>query len=125
MAGNIVDKCLTISPEQLKADAVCSTVLALSIPMSILAEIRLRVFELHQSPMNLTSGNAPQGQPGRQFGAEIRPEEPVARLFIVRHSTDVDKIANAVKAGLRAALELVCFEITLFMWWIGNLLARI
>ena len=66
--------------------------------------------------MDLARGDATEGEPGGEFGAEVEAEHAVACVFVGGHVAAGDEMFDSFVAGGFAAIERVR---GLSFWWVS------
>ena len=94
-----------VAPQQLEAHGGGAGVFALGVTLGVAAEGRGAVFEVQQVLVGLAGGDAAEGEPGGEFGAEVEAEETVAGVFVGGHAAGGDEVAEPVVAAGFAAVE--------------------
>lgn len=101
-----------IPPEQFEADGGGAFVLAFAVAVHAFAELGFGVFEIDEVFVDLARGDATEGEPGGEFGAEVKAEHAVASVFVGRHVAAGDEVFYPFVAGGFTAMKRVsrlCF----------------
>lgn len=97
-----------ISPEELEADGGGALVLASAVPLHALVLVGPPVFKVNQPPVDLTGGDAAEGQPRGEFCAKVEAQEAVAGVFVVRHGCSGEEMLSAFVCFARSAEKGMC-----------------
>ncbi len=76
-----------ISPQQLKAHASSTVVLALTITRTRPVLLIAAILEFDELVVDLARCDAAKGQVSRELCAELGPKQAVSGLFVLRHAS--------------------------------------